>query len=228
MEGANKMILSLIRSKKMMVFLFVLGLAISVPAWAVIPQVAAAKSEAKMEAKSTLDNLMAAFNGESNASAKYLEFAKKADVEGYGKVASLFRAASKAESLHAASHGKVITAMGGTPKADIKIPAIKSTKENLAAAIEGETYEFTTMYPAFINKAKEEKVRDAIRSMGQANNVEKGHAKLYKEALDNLEAWKGPNKDFYVCSVCGNTVAQIDFDKCPVCFEPKTDYNAVK
>ncbi len=223
------MILSMMRSPRMPVLLAIFSLVLSLSAFSIAVQAAAGSSaEPKVEVKTTLDNLMAAFNGESNASAKYLEFAKKADAEGYGRVASLFRAASKAESLHAASHGRVIKALGGTAKADIKPPAVKSTKENLEAAIEGETYEFTSMYPAFITKAKEDKNRDAIRSMNQASNVEKGHAKLYQEALNNLDAWKGPNKEFYVCAVCGNTVATIDFEKCPICFEPKSDYGPVK
>ena len=196
-----------------------------------LPQAAAGTNKenaTKIEVKSTLENLMAAFNGESNASAKYIVYAKKADGEGFGKVASLFRAASKAESIHAQNHAQVIKKLGGVPKADIQIPAAKSTKENLAAAIEGETYEFTVMYPAFIKKAKEEKNREAVRTMNLASNVEMGHAKLYKEALDNLEAWKAVDKGFFVCPTCGNTVVQVDFAKCPICFEPNSEFLPVK
>jgi rubrerythrin len=189
---------------------------------------AAGQAAAKLEPKSTLEGLQMAYDGESNASAKYLAFAKKADAEGYGRVASLFRAASVAEGIHAAGHAKVIAALGGKPNADIKKAEVKSTKENLQAAIAGETYEFTEMYPVFIAKAREEQKRDAVRSFNRAMNVEKAHAKLYQEALDNLSSWKGPNQEFFVCSVCGNTVAVIDFEKCPVCFEPKSDYKPVK
>ena len=64
----------------------------------------------------TLDNLMAAYNGESNAKAKYTEFAKKADQEGFAGVAALFRAAAKAEETHATRHGEVIKKLGGTPR----------------------------------------------------------------------------------------------------------------
>jgi len=86
----------------------------------------------------TLDNLTAAFNGESNAHAKYLEFAKKADQEGYAGAAALFRAAARAEETHARTHGEVITKLGGSPKAEIKLPAIGTTAENLKAALAGE------------------------------------------------------------------------------------------
>ena len=102
----------------------------------------------------TLDNLMAAYNGESNAKAKYTEFAKKADQEGFAGAASLFRAAAKAEEVHATRHAEVIKKLGGTPKADIKLPEIKSTADNLKAALEGETYERDKMYPEFIAEAK--------------------------------------------------------------------------
>ena len=72
-----------------------------------------------MAATKTLDNLQAGFNGESNAHARYLAFAEKAGQEGYGEVASLFRAAAKAEEVHAANHAGVIKTLGGTPQAKI-------------------------------------------------------------------------------------------------------------
>jgi rubrerythrin len=183
----------------------------------------------KIAVKSTLENLATAFQGESNAHARYTAFAKKADEEGYGKVASLFRAAAKAESIHAKNHLAAIKKLGGQElKPELQKIEVKTTKENLEAAIKGETYEFKTMYPAFLAKARGDRKREAVRSFNYANSTEKGHAKLYKEALDNLEAWKGANVNFYVCRVCGNTVTQTDFTKCPVCFEPKTEYIAVK
>src|ERR1019366_4174424 len=103
-----------------------------------------------MAATKTLDNLQAGFNGESNAHARYLAFAEKADQEGYGEVASLFRAAAKAEKVHSANHAVVIKEMGGTAQAKIETPVVKSTKENLEAAIKGESYERDTMYPEFL------------------------------------------------------------------------------
>ena len=121
----------------------------------------------------TEKNLKAAFAGESQASRKYQAFAKKAEEEGYTAVARLFRAASEAEAIHAYSELK---AMGG----------VKSTAENLQAAIDGETYEFTSMYPEFIKEAEAEGAKDAKRVFNLANEAEKVHAQLYKKALDSL------------------------------------------
>ncbi len=175
----------------------------------------------------TLDNLQAAFNGESNAHARYLAFAQKADQAGYGGAAALFRAAARAEEIHAANHAVVIKKMGGTPTADVKAPDVKSTLDNLQAAIKGETYERDTMYPEFIAKARKDKNKDAIETFNYAKTAEAEHAKLYTEASTNLDAWK-PAKPFYVCTVCGYTVTKIDFAKCPSCFNPKDKYVEVK
>ena len=174
----------------------------------------------------TLDNLQAAFNGESNANAKYLEFAKKADQEGYAGAATLFRAAARAEEFHARNHADVIKKLGGAPKAEIKLPAIKATAENLKAAIEGETYERDKMYPEFIAEAKAAGEKDAVKSFNYAVTAEGQHAKFYAEAAANLTAWKAAKK-FAVCPVCGNTVTVVDFSKCPVCFTPGEKFVAV-
>src|ERR1035437_8894108 len=126
--------------------------------------VVAGTKTADKDSSRTLENLQAAFNGESNAHNKYLAFAKKAGEEGYGEVASLFRAAAKAEEIHASNHAAVIRKLGAEPKADIHAPEIKSTRENLAVAIAGETYERDTMYPEFIAEAKAVKNSDALRT----------------------------------------------------------------
>ncbi len=167
----------------------------------------------------TLDNLQAAFNGESNAHAKYAEFAKKADQEGFAGAAVLFRAAAQAEQYHARNHGEVIRKMGAEPKAEIKLPEIKTTADNLKAALAGETYERDTMYPEFIAEAKASGNKDALRSFNFAFSAEGEHAKLYADASANQQAWKAAKK-FFVCPLCGKTVAVVDFSKCPVCFTP--------
>src|ERR1039458_7607719 len=96
-------------------------------------------------AKLTLQNLETAFNGESNAHARYLAFAEKADQEGYFQIAGLFRAAARAEEIHARNHEVEIKRLGGTAQAKIEKPDVKTTKENLQAAIKGETYERDVM-----------------------------------------------------------------------------------
>lgn len=179
-------------------------------------------------AATTLENMQAAFQGESNAHARYLAFATHAEKEGYGQVASLFRAAARAEEIHAANHAAVIKEMGGTPNAKIETPAVKSTRENLEAAIKGETYERDTMYPEFLKQARADKNKSAIKSLNFAKTAEGEHAKLYTAALNGLEGLKNTQAmTYYVCPKCGFTVRSIGFEKCPSCFTPKEQFEKV-
>jgi rubrerythrin len=175
----------------------------------------------------TLDNLQAAYNGESNANARYQAFAKKADEEGYLGVASLFRAAAHAEGVHVARLAEVIKGMKAVPKADVQTPDVKSTKENLEAALKGESYERDAMYPGFIKQARAERNTDALRVFNFAKSAETEHAKFYQAALNAMDSWKAAKKDFYVCNHCGFTVEKVTFDKCPICFEPRSEYEKV-
>ena len=161
----------------------------------------------------TEENLKEAFAGESQANRKYLAFAKKADDEGLKQVAKLFRAAAEAETVHAHNHLK-------------ELSGIKSTKENLVEAINGESYEFQKMYPEMIEKAKDEGNKSAMRSFHIANEVEKVHAGLYKKALDSLG--KNQEVDYYICKVCGNTVEGEPPDVCPVCGAKKMAFYKVE
>jgi rubrerythrin len=206
----------------------VIALAWVSPALAQAPGQPAQPEKRVEPAKATvLDNLMTAYNGESNAHARYQAFAKKADEEGYDRAASLFRAAARSEEIHANNHAEVIKKMGGTPKADVKTPEVKSTRENLETALAGETYERDTMYPDFIKQAKAEGNKDAMRTFNFALQAETQHAKLYKDALDHLDQWKAPKQDFFVCPTCGYTVEKITFEKCPVCNTPKEKYEKI-
>jgi len=163
----------------------------------------------------TMDNLAAAFAGESQANRKYLAFAQQADKEGFKQIAKLFRAAAAAETVHALGHFK---AMGG----------IKDTKANLQAAVEGEGYEFKTMYPEFIAVAKEEGEKAALRMLEWANEVEEVHFGLYEQAAASLEAGGDlPEEEIYVCSVCGNTVSGPCPDKCSVCGVPGSKFDKI-
>lgn len=177
-----------------------------------------------LKATKTLDNLQAAYEGESNAHVRYAAFAKAANAEGYGEVASLFRAASKAEEIHAANHARVIREMGTEPKATIETVEVKSTPENLQAAIDGEVYERDTMYPSFLESAKAEKNGAAIKTFTYALKTEAEHARLYLDALKNLESLRGKSKQYFVCNHCGYTVETLNFLKCLVCGHSKDDY----
>jgi rubrerythrin len=151
----------------------------------------------------TEQDLMEAFSGESQANRKYLAFVKKVDQEGYPQVGKLFRAAAKAETVHAHAHLRALK-------------AINTTAENLKEAIAGETHEFKSMYPPMIETAKSEGNKAAERSFTYANAVEKVHADLYQKALDNLDDPEGV-ECYYVCSVCGYTCENDPPESCPVC-----------
>ncbi len=151
---------------------------------------------------STDKNLKDAFAGESQANRKYLAFAKKAEQEGYKTIAKLFQATADAETIHAHNHLK---ALG----------AIKSTAENLQEGIDGETYEFDSMYPPMIEEAQKEGRKDAERSFFLAMESEKVHADLYKDALANLDNQE--DVDYYLCPVCGYIEKGHAPDTCPIC-----------
>ena len=154
---------------------------------------------------STEKNLKEAFAGESQANRKYLAFSKKAEEEGYESIARLFKATAEAETVHALSHLK---ALG----------MVKTTSENLEAAISGETYEFESMYPPFIAEAEKEGNQAAVRAFKLANAAEQVHAELYKKALADLA--KGETHKYYLCPICGNIEVDTAPDKCKICGYP--------
>lgn len=188
---------------------------------------AAAVIPARAEvSQQTLDNLNTAFQGESNAAHRYAAFAKKADAEGHGQAARLFRAAARAESIHKENHKQAILALGGKIN-DFKLDELKvaTTAENLQAAIKGESYERDTMYPDFLKQAKADGAKEAVRTFLYAEKAETEHAKLYQQALDNL----GQKEDapVYVCKVCGFTTTAPPERNCPSCREPVSEYEKI-
>ncbi len=182
----------------------------------------------------TVQNLLAAFKGESNANAKYTAFAAKADAEGWHGAASLLRAAARAEQIHAANHAKVIKQLGGEAKCEIHPVEVRSTLENLKAALSGEQYEIDTMYPGFLEEATARNITAAIRTMTGALEAEKTHARLYGEAIalvvgGKKDSWVGAARDFYVCPVCGYTSeTEEEHERCPVCKCPWEKFEIVR
>ncbi len=162
----------------------------------------------------TMEDLAAAFAGESQARSKYMAYAKKADEEGLHQVARLFRAAAQAEFVHTQNHFRAMD-------------EIKSTAENLQAAINGENFEVVTMYPPFIADAAAEGHKRALRSFEMAWEVEKQHEAFYREALDCLGKDLEEEYDFYICPICGSTHARTAPDKCPVCGTPGSRFEKV-
>ena len=154
-----------------------------------------------MSENKTLENLMAAFAGESQANRKYLAYAAKAEADGNINAAKLFRAASDAETIHALKHFEVAGKVG-------------STSDNLKDAVAGETHEFEAMYPGFVETAEAEGNSDAVRSFTYAMKAEEVHASLYQEALDSLDA--SEEIYYYLCPICGNIEKTIP-EKCSIC-----------
>ncbi len=191
-------------------------------------------SSVAAENAKTVENLLAAFEGESNANAKYTAFAAKADAEGWHGAASLLRAAARAEQIHAANHARVIQQLGGEAKCEIHAVAVKGTLENLKTALAGEQYEIDTMYPGFLAEATERKNNAAIRTFTGALEAEKTHARLYGEAIalvaaGKKDAWVGAARPFYVCPVCGYTSeTPEEHDRCPVCNCPWDRFETIQ
>ena len=182
----------------------------------------------------TVQNLLAAFDGESNAHAKYTAFAVKADADGLHGAASLFRAAARAEQIHAANHARVIKQLGGEAQCEIHTVEVKATLENLKAALSGEQYEIDTMYPGFLEEATARNATSAIRTFTGALEAEKTHARLYGEAIallvgGKMDSWIGAARDFYVCPVCGYTSeTEEEHERCPVCNCPWERFEIIR
>ena len=165
--------------------------------------------------KKTTDNLKDAFAGESQASQKYLAFSKKAEKEGFRNIAALFRTAAEAERIHAEGH---LSAMDG----------IGATAENLISAIDGETYEYTKMYPPMLEQAEAEGHK-AKRMFAYAAKAEAVHAQLYKLALEAVRKGQDlPEAKIYLCPVCGHIEFGAPPEACPICKTKGSAYIQVR
>ncbi|MBW6463970.1 MAG: rubrerythrin family protein [Bacillota bacterium] len=153
----------------------------------------------------TKENLMDAFAGESQANRKYLAFARKAEKEGYKNVGRIFQAIAEAETIHALKHFEIAG-------------KINDTLENLHSAAEGENYEFTEMYPEFIETADKEDNREALKTFEYANAAEKVHGGIFNELKTQVARGDdADNKAIFLCPVCGWVGFDPAPDKCPIC-----------
>jgi rubrerythrin len=152
----------------------------------------------------TEDNLNEAFAGESQANRKYLAFADQAEKEGLPNIAKLFRTTAEAETIHANGHLKALGAVG-------------STADNLLAAVQGETYEYTEMYPPMLAKAEEEGHK-AKRMFAYAVKAEEVHARLYAQALEAASGGRDLSEtQFFLCPICGHIELGSPPEACPIC-----------
>lgn len=154
-----------------------------------------------MSEDKTLNNLMEAFIGESQANRKYIAYAKKAEQDGNTNASKLFKAASDAETIHALKHFQVAGMIG-------------STVDNLKDAVAGETHEYKQMYPDFVRIAQEEGNKAALMSFTYAMKAEEVHARLYQEALENMDETE--EVFYYLCPICGN-IEKVRPEKCSIC-----------
>ncbi len=156
---------------------------------------------------STTENLAEAFAGESQANQKYLAFAAQAEKDGFANVAKLFRTTAEAERIHAGGHLQALA-------------KVSDTAANLQAAIAGETYESTEMYPPMLEQAEEEG-HGARRMFGFAVEAEAVHAKLYRLALAAVKSGKDlAETAFHLCPICGHIELGAPPERCPICKAP--------
>ncbi len=136
-----------------------------------------------LEGTETHANLKTAFAGESQANRRYLYFAQKADVEGYPDISALFRSVAEGETGHAFGHFDYLAEVGdpvtGVP--------VGGTSKNLVSAIEGETYEYTEMYPGFARTARDEGLEAIADWFETLARAEKSHAARFTQGLESID-----------------------------------------
>ena len=169
----------------------------------------------ELKGTQTEKNLQAAFAGESQARNKYTYFASKAKKDGYEQIAAIFEETANNEKEHAKMWFKLLE--GG---------AVKSTPENLAAAADGENYEWTDMYADFAKTAREEGFDDIADKFEAVAAIEKHHEERYRKLLQNINDKKVFSKDgdtIWICRNCGHIVIGKDAPEvCPVCAHPQS------
>ena len=184
------------------------------------------------ESSVLVENLRAAFEGESNTCARYMKFGLEANWEGWHGVGSLFRAAAYAEQVHAGNHGRILRQLGGETDLVPEAVVVRSTVENLRAALAGELIEVNTMYPAFAEHARQCRDVAVARTFAWALEAEKTHARLFDEALAFVElkpdSWVWALRTFYVCPVCGYTAEEREAAMCRVCNCAWTRFEVVR
>lgn len=180
----------------------------------------------------TLKNLVKAFIGESQARNRYTFYAEVARREGYEQIAEVFLATAENEKVHAEMLFKHIRdlreKLGEKPELEVEVPApiiYGSTVENLEAAIAGENYENTKMYPEFAEIAEKEGFRDVAENLRAIARAEKHHEERYKKLLKVVKEETVFRKDVeveWVCRVCGYVhVGREPPEKCPSCGRPR-------
>jgi rubrerythrin len=137
----------------------------------------------RLKGTKTHDNLQHAFATESQASRRYLYFARAADFEGYPEIGGLFRETSEAETGHAFGHLDFLR-QAADPATGV---ALGNTRQNLQSAVEGETYEYTQMYPGMAQTAREEGFPEIAEWFETLAKAERSHAGRFTKGLETLK-----------------------------------------
>jgi rubrerythrin len=187
-----------------------------------------ARSAEEEKPKSTLENLKAAYQGATDAQARYAAYAAKADEEGFKSVASLFRAAAKSEEIRLPKLAAALKELGAEAKAEAAKPEVKSTKENLEFTVKDKTAEKDTLLPAWARQAEAEKQAGAARTFKAAVAANGEYVKFGQQALEKLDDWKAAGKEFLVCQVCTYVSADMALKLCPICSAPRAKFESFK
>ncbi|MFN4132930.1 MAG: rubrerythrin [Candidatus Hadarchaeales archaeon] len=186
--------------------------------------------------KETIKNLANAFIGESQARNRYTFYAKIAKKEGYEQIAEIFLITAENEREHASWLFKLINELKKKSNEnldEIKVEAVAptilgTTAENLRAAIAGENYEYTKMYPEFADVAEREGYRDIANRLRAIAKAEQHHEERYKKLLKEVEAgtvFKKEKEVWWVCRECGYThFGKEPPEKCPSCGHDRSFY----
>ena len=173
----------------------------------------------ELKGSRTEANLMAAFAGESQARNKYTYFASVAKKEGFEQIAAIFLQTAENEKEHAKIWFKTLGALG-------------STAANLAAAADGENYEWTDMYERFAREAEEEGFTEIAEKFRMVAQIEKAHEERYRALLSNVDmqaVFEKSEETMWECRNCGHLVmGKKATDVCPVCNHPQSFFEVRK
>lgn len=161
----------------------------------------------------TAKNVHDAFVGEAKAYQRLLEYAKKAEEEGFSQIAHLFRAVAESESVHSRRHFRLLE-------------AVADTQANMEKAFQQETTVNGNYYPKMLTEAEQDSETAAALVFSQARDVEEVHGKLYRKALDHF--MEEVSVEYYICSVCGFVHEKEAPEKCPICNAPESKFFKVE
>ncbi len=161
----------------------------------------------------TANNVHAVFIEESKAHQRLLMFAGRAEEEDLPQIAHLFRAVAAAEGIHSRRHFALLE-------------SVADTQSNLESSFQSEKGVNTIHYPKMIQEAEEDGEEDTVLVFSQSRDVEAGHGKLYKRALNNLIAQQ--RTEYFICTICGHITEREPPESCPICKAPKSKFQEVK